>query len=439
MKIKYSSFTVLDHGFGATDTLQSSQLLECLASKPLGRTWTESELKECCEELGITNYFCNNYDHESLSSDCSNGQCHSETSLGEQIIAMAQDPQPAELPCTFPLELGLVSKPLSSEYITHMNGSLEKLIYSRDKFLDSDISADDILFGKFNRVCCLTDKPQYLSESTHLGEKYVLVSGEPDGNNSHACSMKMFGPMVSPNENKMFQGNSINDVLEDMIITQKCSNLKNEIPMNTQYSSQYGGEGQNLNEQCQNVLELKHLCTQNPTVLSRTPNTIDDVSSRVGDIKVQQWFPDSVCKDSKVPDSHICETERETDLLQMNLAREECNFGCSDSCEDVGIEPTCEDDIKTVYSGRPRREELNLECLVLGDIDECSGSSSIRSSESDEKCSVSNIHENVVKQGEISHLELETENNSLVPDQRPEGETDRELLEKPSAHGGFEG
>lgn len=429
MKIKYSSFTVLDCGSGATYTHQSSQLLECLASKPLGHTWTESELKECCEELGIPNYFCNSYDHESLSSDCSNGQCHSETSLGEQIIAMAQDPQPAELPSTLPLELGLVSKPLSSEYITHVNGSLEKLIQSRDKFLDSDISADDILFGKFNHVCCLTEKPQYLSESTRLEEKYILVSGEPDGNNSHASNMKMLVPLVSPNENEMFQENSINNVLEDMIITQKCSNLKNEIPMSTQYSSQYREEGQNLNEQCQNVLELKYLCTQNPTILSRTPNASDDVSSHVGDIKVQHWFPDSVRKDSEVSDSHKCETERETSLLQMNLAREECNSDCSDSCEDT----------KRVYSGRPRREELNLECLVQGDIDESGGSSKIRSSGSDAKCSVPDSHVDVEKQGEISHLELETENNSLLPDQRPEDETDRELLEKPSAQGGFEG
>ncbi|XP_033609333.1 uncharacterized protein LOC111869461 isoform X2 [Cryptotermes secundus] len=434
----HNNLTV-DCQFGTTHTLRSSQLLDCLASKPLGCTWTESELKECCEELGITNYFCNSYDHESSSSDCSNSHCHSGTSLGEQIIAMAQDPQPAELPCTLPLELGLVSEPLSSENITHVAGSLEKLIHSRDKFLDIDVSAGDILFGKLNHVCCLTDKPQYLSESTYFGEKYISVSGEPDGNNSHACSIKMLVPLVSPHENEMFQGDSIDGVLEDMIITQKCSMLKNEIPMNAQYSSQYKEERQNLNEQCQNVLKLKHLCTQNPTVLSRTLNAIDDVSSHVGDIKVQHLFPDSVCEDSRVPDSLICETERETDLLQMNLAREECNFDCSDSSEDVGIEPTYGNDIKTVYSGSLKREELNLECLVLGDIDEHDGSSSIRSSGSDAKCSVSNRHVNIGKQGEISHLDLETENNSLLPDQRPEDETDGELLEKPSAQRGFEG
>jgi hypothetical protein len=242
--------------------------------------------------------------------------------------------------------------------------------------------------------------------------------------------MKMLAPMVCPNENEMFQGNSINDVLEDMTITQKCSNVKNEIPMNTQYSSQCREEGQNLNEQCQNMLELKHLCTQNPTILSRTPNAMDDVSSHLGDIKVQHWFPESVCKDSKVPDSYICETERETGLLLMNLAREDCNFDSSDNCED---------DINTVYSGKVRRENLNLERLVLGDVNECGGLSSINSSGSDEKCSVPNSHVNVEKQGEISHLELETEYSSLLPDHRQGDETDRELLEKPSTHGGFEG
>jgi hypothetical protein len=352
---------------------------------------------------------------------------------------MAQDPQPAELPLTLPVELGLVSKPLSSECSTQVNGCLENLIHSRDKYLDNDISDNDILFGKFNRVCCLTDKPQYLSQSTHLGDKHVLVSGKPDGNNSHTCSVKMLAGMVSPNENEIFQGNSVNNVIEDMIIPHKCSNLKNEIPMNTQYSFQYREERQNLNEQCQNVLELKHLYTQNPTILSMTPNAIDDVSSHVGGIKVQHWFPDSVCKDSKVPDSHICETEKKTDLLLMNLAREQCNFDCSDSCEDIAIRHTHEDDIDTVYSGKPRREELNLECLVLGDIDKCGGSSSIRGSGGDNMCSVSNNHVNVEKQGEVSHLELETENNSPLPGQRLGDETDHELLEKSSDRVRFEG
>jgi hypothetical protein len=430
VKIKYSSFTEC-----ATYPLQSSQLLECLASKPLGHTWTESELKVCCEELGITNYFCNEYENESLNSDCSNGQCHSETSLGDQIIAMAQDPQLAELSCTPSHELGLVSEPLSSEYSTQVNECLEKLMHNRDKYLDNNISVDDVLFGKFGHVRCLTDKSQYSSESTHSETKRVLVSREPDGDKSHTYSMKILAPLDSPNESEMLQGNSISVGLDDMIITQKCSDLKSDIPMNTQYSSQHRQGGHSFNGQCQNILEVKHLCSQDSTSLNRTSNAIDDVSGHVGDIKVQQWFPDLVCKNSKVPDSHIYENESKTDLLLMKLAREQCNFDCCDNCEVVGIE----DDINTVYSGKPRGELLNLECLVQGDIDECDGSSNIQSSGIDNKWSVSNSHVNVQKQGEVSHLELKTENNSLLPAQRPGDETEREMLEKVPAHGGFEG
>jgi hypothetical protein len=429
MKIKYSFFTERVCGFGATYTLPSSQFLECLASKPLGHTWTESELKECCEELGITNDFCNKYEHESLSSDCSNGQCHSETSLGEQIIAMTRDPQPPKLSCIPSHELGLASKPLSSDYSTQVNDCLEKLIHSRDKYLDNNISADTILFGKFNHVRSLTDRSQYLSESTYSQKKHVFISSEPDGDNRHTYSMKM---LDSPNESEVLQGNSISVGLED-IITQKCSDLRNEIPMNTQYSSQHRQEGQSFNGQCQNMVEVKHCCSQNSTSLNSTSNAVD-VSSHIGDIKVQQWFPDLVCKYSRVPDSHIYENESETDLHVKNLARD-----CSDNCEVVSIGPTCENDINTVYSGKPRGEELNLECLVQGGIDECGGSSSIKGNGIDKKWSVSNSHVNVQKQGELSHLEQKTENNSLNPGQKPGDETDCELLEKVSAHGGFEG
>jgi hypothetical protein len=438
IKIKYSSFTELDCGFDATYAFPSTRLHDRLASKPLGPTWTESELKDCCDELGITKYFCNNYEHESLSSDCSIGQCHSETSLGKQIIAMAQDPQPAELPCVPSLELGSVSKRLTSEYSTQVTECMEKLIHSSDKYLDSNVRADDILCGEIDQVQCLTDKSQYLSESTHLGKKHILVASEPEGDNSHAHSMNLLAPMDSPTENEMFQEHCVNVVLDDMIITRKCSDLKNDIPMSTQYSFQSSQEGQNLNKQCQNVLELKHLCSQNPVSLNRPSNATDDVSSHIGDIKVQKWFSDPMCKNSEVPNSHICANERGTGTLIMNLAREQCNLDCSDSCENVGMGHTYEDDINTAYSGKPRREELNLECLVRGD-DECGGSSSIKCSGIDTTWPVSKSHVNVQIQGEISHLKLKAGNNLQLPGQRPGDETDHELLEKASAHGGFEG
>lgn len=332
---------------------------------------------------------------------------------------MAQDPQPAELPCRLPLEPRLASKP--------------------------PLNNDDILFGKFNYVYSLTDKPQHLEQSTHSLDKHMLVSGEPDENGSHICSMKNLTSMVLPDENGIFQRNSVNNVPEEMIISQKCSNIKDEIPMNTQHSSQYGSwsqlgeKRQNFNEQCPNASELKHyLCTQNPTLVSGTCNAIDNVASDLVDIKVQHWFPDSVYKDIKVPKSHTCETERQTDLLLMNLAREKCNFNCSDSCEHFGMTAKHEGDINGVHFGKPRRQEFYLDSLVDEDI----GSSIIKSSGSDKKCSVSNNDShsvNIEKPDEVLHLELKTTKKSLLPSQRRGQRTDPEQLKIPSSHGEFEG
>jgi hypothetical protein len=61
----------------------------------------------------------------------------------------------------------------------------------------------------------------------------VQASGEPGRSNSHVCSMKSLTPTVFPSETGMFQRNVINNVPEDMIITQQCSNLNDELLMNT--------------------------------------------------------------------------------------------------------------------------------------------------------------------------------------------------------------
>ncbi|XP_021928717.1 centrosomal protein of 131 kDa-like isoform X4 [Zootermopsis nevadensis] len=402
--------TELDHGFGATHILPSSQL-ECLTSELLGCTRTGTELKNCCDKLGIKNSFCNKYEPESLSSDCSNVQCHSETSLGEQIIAKAHDPQPAELPSILPLKQELASKPT--------------------------LNNDDILFGTFNHVYSPVDKLQYLNQTTHSLDNDVLVSGVEDGNSSHMCSMKNLISMVFSDGSDICQRNLVNNVTEDMFITQKCSNIKDEIPMNTQYSSQHGEKRQNFNEQCQNELELKHyLYTQNPAVLSRTCNAFDDVFNYVGDIKVQHWFQDSVCEVVKEPKAHIFDTERQTDLLLMNLATEKCSSKCSDNCERFGMRARHDSDSR-VHFGKPRRQEFHLNSLVDEDI----GSSSINVDGSDKRCSVSNIDShrvNVDKSDAVLNLELRTTKKSLLTSQRRE-ETDSEQLKISSSHGEFEG
>jgi hypothetical protein len=348
---------------------------------------------------------------------------------------MAQIPQAAELPRRLPLEPGLASKPPLSPYSKQVHHCLEKLIHSSGKYLDKK---DE----KFNHDCSLTDKPQYLNQSIHSLEKYVLVSGEPGGNSSSVCSTENLTSVVFPDENGIIQGNLLNNVPRD--ITQKCPNIKDEIPVNTPYSSQSGSLSQflekqhNVNEQCQNALELNnYLCTQNQTLVTRTCNVNGDVSSDTGDIKVHQWFADSVCKDTKASKSQICETERQTDLLVINLAREQCNFDCCDNCDHFGISAKHKADINRVHTGKTRRQEMYLDFLVDEDI----GSSSIKNSGSDKNCSVSNSdsHSVNIEKQDVLYSENKTAKKSLLPTQRRGDETVPEQLEITSALGKFEG
>jgi hypothetical protein len=438
LKIKYSSFTEPDGGFGATYILPSSQLFEYVTSEPLGRTWTESELKACCEELGIEDHFCNRCEHESVSSDCSNGQCNSETSLGEQITAMVQDRPPAELPHALVLEPGLASKPFLPQYSMRESGCIQTLVHSRDKYFNNNVNYENILFEKFNHGCSLTDKPYYLNQSTNSQDKYVLVSGEQVGNNAYTCSMI---PMIFPNQS---QKGLVNNVPEDKIITQQYSSVKAEIPMNTEHSSQHvsesqsGKEIQHFNDQCQNLLELKY----RPFTQNLMHSVNDDVPSDLGDTQVQHWIPDSVSKSSKVPNSVMCEMERQTDILDTNLVREQCHLDCSDSYQDLGVMVGHAGDSNSVYMSKPRRQELYLQCLVDEDIDEYGGSSSIKSSENVEKYSVSNSDHpsvKVKKQGEICHMEVNITSSALLPSQRTGDKADTEPQEMPFVCGDFEG
>lgn len=373
-----------------------------------------------------------------MSSDCPNGQCSSETSLGKQITTMAQDSQSAELHHKIVLEPGFARKPLLPQYSMQESGLRQTLVHSRDKYFDNNVNYEDILFEKCNSGCSLTDKLCYMNQSTHSQDKYTLVSGEPDGNNTHTCNMI---PMTFLDKSER---GLVNFVPEDKIMTQQCSRVKDEIPVNTEHTSQHltesqsGEERQDFNEKGQNLLELKYRTfTQN-----LMPSVKNDVPADLEDIKVQRWFPHYIRKDCKVPNSVICEMERQTDILHANLVKDQCHLDCSDSCQDLGITVGCADDINSVYTGKPRKQELHLECLVDEDIDECGDSSSLKSSGSDKKCCESNSDHHIVnveKQGEICYMEMNITSSALLPSQRRGNKADTEPQEMPSVCGNFEG
>jgi len=373
-----------------------------------------------------------------VSSDCPNGQCNSDTSLGEQITAMAQDPQPAELPRKLVLEPGFASKPPLPQYSRQESGLRQTLIHNRDKYFDNSVHYEDILFEKFNHDCSLTDKLCYLNQSTHSQDKYTLVAGEPDGNTTHTCNMIS---MTFPDKSER---GLVNNVPEDKIMTQQCSSMKDEIPVNTERSSQHlteswsGEERRDFNEQGQNLLELKY----RPFTQNLMHCVHDDVPIDLEDINVQHCFLHCVSKDSKVTNSVMCEMERQTDILHTNLEKDQCHLDCSDSCQDLGIMVGHADNISSVYTGKPRRQELHLECLVDEDVDECGDSSSLKSSGSDKKCCESNSDHhtvNVEKQGEICYMEMNITNSALLPSQKTGNKSDTEPQAMPSVCGDFEG
>jgi hypothetical protein len=373
-----------------------------------------------------------------VSSDCSNGQCNSEKSLGEQITAMAQDPPPAELPHALVLEPGLTSKPLLPQYTMPESGCIQTPIHSRDKYFDNSVNYEEILFEKFNRGCSLTIKPYYLNQSTNSQDKCMLVSGEQDGNSTHTCTTI---PVIFPDKS---QKGLVNNVTEDKIITQQYSSVKDEISMNAGRSSQHVSETQagkdrlDFNEQGQHLLELKY----RPFTQNLLHSINDDVPSDLGDTKIQHWFPDSVARDRKVPNSVTCEMERQSDILNTNLVREQCQLDCSERDQDLGVMVGHTGDINSVYTSKPRRQELYLECLVGEGIDEYGGSSSAKSSGSDKKCSVSNGDHHCVKvgkQGEICHMEMNITSSALLPSQRTGDKAVTEPQEMASVCGDFEG
>jgi hypothetical protein len=349
---------------------------------------------------------------------------------------MAQDPQPAELPHSLVLETGFASKPHLPQYSVQENGLRQTLVHSRDKYFDDNINYEDILFEKFNHGCSLTDKLCYLNHSTHSQDKYTLVAGEPDGNNTHTCNMI---PMTFPDKSER---GLVNNVPEDKIVTQQCSSVKDKIPMNTECSSQHlteswsGKERQDFNEQGQNLLELKY----RPFTQNLIHSVNNDVPTELEDIKVQHWFPHYVNKDSNMPNSVVCERERRTDILHSSLVMDQYHLDCSDSCQDIGI--TVGHDINSVYTGKPRKQELHLECLVDEDIDECGDSSSLKSSGSDKKCCDSNSDHHIVnveRQGEMSNMEMNITSSALPSSQRTGNKADTEPQEMPSVCGDFEG
>ena len=351
---------------------------------------------------------------------------------------MAQDPRPGELHHTLVLEQGFASKPLLSQCSMQDSGHRQTLVHSRDKYFDNNVSYEDILFEKFNRDCNVTDKLCYLNQSTDSQDKYTLVSGERDGNNTHTCNMI---PTTFPAKSEK---GLVNNVPEYKIMTQQCSSVKDETPMNTERSSQHltesqsGEERQDFNEQGQNLLDLKY----RPFTQNLMHSVSDDVPTDLENIKVEHWLPHYVSKVSKVPNSVMCESERQTDILHTSLVMDQCHLDCSDSCQDLGITVEHADDINSVYTGKPRRQELQLECLVEEDIDECGGSSSLKSSGRNKKCCESNSDHhtvNVEKQGAICYMEMNITSSALLPSQRTGNKADTEPQEMPSVCGDFEG
>ncbi|KAJ9585490.1 hypothetical protein L9F63_002691, partial [Diploptera punctata] len=205
----YNHNAGLDEGFGATYTLPKSDIFENLTSEPLGRAWTEEELRECCKELGIENSYINKFELESLESDYSNDLSTSEKSLGEQIIAMAQDIKTSETHSRLPLEPGLESKPPLPHNYRITAGSAEK-----SKNTSNSYSCDKIhdrLFEKFTCEYRNSNKKNVHSKSFCSLDRYHNISHEPNNDqlfNSNIESRAFLrnyilpeGNLVDSNEN----------------------------------------------------------------------------------------------------------------------------------------------------------------------------------------------------------------------------------------------
>ncbi|XP_069695012.1 calponin homology domain-containing protein DDB_G0272472 isoform X2 [Periplaneta americana] len=392
----------LDHGFGATYILPTSQLLESLTCKPLGRTWTESELKECCEELGIKDCFYDKCERESLSSDCSNGACHSEKSLGEQIIAMAQDPRPAQVPCILPLEPGVTRKPPLPKYKKNENSYQERDANCKENYINCAVSNDDMSLGDLTYD--VIDRSHCLKCSAHFVDQCKHSSEESRENGNHICNSEIVLSSSFPNTKEMLKKELIKNALQ-------CLNFEDEVLDSAQNlpsgnSQAFPKEGkENGVGSCSIVPELNNYSLTENRPFLRTSDLTDNVSHDLTDTEVHRWFP--LACECEVTHSHLSDAERETDLLLMNLARQKCNFDCSGMCQNFNVNLGCHDDMD-LRPTKQRKQELCLENLLEENADHNSDPSTIRIAEGGISYSLPNrdYHAvNKVKQT-LSHSEI---------------------------------
>ncbi|KAJ4445587.1 hypothetical protein ANN_12268, partial [Periplaneta americana] len=349
----------LDHGFGATYILPTSQLLESLTCKPLGRTWTESELKECCEELGIKDCFYDKCERESLSSDCSNGACHSEKSLGEQIIAMAQDPRPAQVPCILPLEPGVTRKPPLPKYKKNENSYQERDANCKENYINCAVSNDDMSLGDLTYD--VIDRSHCLKCSAHFVDQCEHSSEESRENGNHICNSEIVLSSSFPNTKEMLKKELIKNALQ-------CLNFEDEVLDSAQNlpsgnSQAFPKEGkENGVGSCSIVPELNNYSLTENRPFLRTSDLTDNVSHDLTDTEVHRWFP--LACECEVTHSHLSDAERETDLLLMNLARQKCNFDCSGNDDTCNVIANCDEESKN--SNKPA--DMHMDATPSRDI-----------------------------------------------------------------------
>lgn len=332
-------------GFGATYTLPKSHLLETLTSEPLGRAWTEEELRECCKELGIDNSYITRFDLESLESDCSNGICTSEKSLGEQIIAMAQEVKTSETHCRLPLEPGLEGKPPLPHCHKLNAGSLEKSKHSSNLYFYD--KTHDPLFEKVTCECGNGDRVRLRSQSACSLDRYVEFTYDASDDQlfdqRNLESETFIRKYVLPQENLFDSGEN---------------------------NKQFTAHSSSLAEKIINSRSTLQVDYFNKPSNSRiTPESIQNggqVSDHITDIKFQHWFPDS----DIIRSSRLTIAEKETDMLLEILAKDQQIFDCTNIYDNLNNDVLYSErnDVNSFAKNRP--QELHLECLVEEDVNE---------------------------------------------------------------------
>ena len=304
--------------------------MESLTSEPLGRTWTEEELRECCKELGIENSYVSSFELGSLESEYSNDLCTSERSLGQQIIAMAQEVKTSDVHCTLPLEPGIEGKPPLPH--NHKLTTLENK-HSSGYFYDR---THDPLFEKLSVEHRIGDRETLRSQSACSLRKYTEIMQDDLLYNPANAKSEAYIRKYSFHEENLLDSN-VNDkqFLAQSSVRQKIasSNLA-RLSFETEYFNKPGN-------------------AQNDDLLSEN----------FTDLKFHHWFPDY---NVHIRSSQLTIAEKETDMLLEILAREQQIFNCTNTYDSLNTDSLYSKE----NSKKDRDQELRLECLVEEDINE---------------------------------------------------------------------